>query len=146
MGEIKKYKIIWSPTFIKELDNICDYMTTYLKETAIAKRFYHKVVEKLDSLKYFPERHIKMKIKDIEFRKILLKNYIIIYQINFKTRRSCDSTYISWQSKLFISYINSIILYFLKISVVLFGKVLYNICKMILGECFYEFTKQTNNI
>lgn len=84
MEEIKYYKIIWSPTFIKELDNICLYMSKDLKEPKIAKMFYHKIVNKLETLRFFPERHVKIQIKDIEFRKLTFKNYIIIYQVNFK--------------------------------------------------------------
>ena len=86
MEEIKKYKIIWSPTFKNELDNICSYISEELKEPKIAKKFYLKIIEKLNSLKIFPERHISMKVKNIAFRKLLWKNYVIIYQINFRTR------------------------------------------------------------
>ena len=83
MGEIKEYKIIWSPTFKKEFEDICDYISTQLKEPIIARKIYYRILAKLNSLKYFPEVYIKMQIKDIEFRRILLKNYVIIYQIDF---------------------------------------------------------------
>lgn len=86
MEEIKLYKIIWSPTFIRELDAICDYMATNLMEPKISRNFYHKIVERLNSLKIFPERHKKMQVRDIIFRKLLIKNYVIIYQINFRIR------------------------------------------------------------
>ena len=86
MEEIKLYKIILSPTFINELNTICDYMITNLKEPQLSKIFYRRIIEKLSSLKIFPERHRQLQIKDIIFRKLFFKNYVIIYQINFKSR------------------------------------------------------------
>lgn len=86
MEEIKLYKIIWSPTFIHELNTICDYIAINLMEPKISKLFYHSILERLNSLKLFPERNRKIHVKDIVFRKLIFKNYIIIYQINFKFR------------------------------------------------------------
>jgi len=86
MGEYKQYKIIWSSSFFKELDKICRYVATELKEPKISKKIYRSIVEKINSLKIFPERYIKFQIKDIEFRKISFKNFIIIYQVDFKLR------------------------------------------------------------
>lgn len=86
MEEIRTYKIMWSPSFIRELDKICNYMATDLKEPNIAKAFYGKMMEKLNSLRIFPERHKQMQVRDIAFRKLLVKNYVIIYQIDFKLK------------------------------------------------------------
>ena len=86
MGEIKNYKIIWSPSFKRKLKNICNYILVQLKEPTIAKKFYKGIKSKLYSLSYFPERNLKINIKDIEFRKLFYKNYVILYQVHFENQ------------------------------------------------------------
>ena len=103
MEEIKIYKIIWSPTFKNELDNICSYISEGLKEPKIAKKFYLKIIEQLNSLKIFPERYVSMKVNNITFRKLLWKNYVIIYKINFRTREVFILNIFNWNKNYLFS-------------------------------------------
>lgn len=82
---IRKYTIHPTNTFKEELENIIKYMKYKLKEPIIAKRFYKSIVNELNSLEYLPERNKKIEsfnYKERNIRKLLFKNYIIIYEVN----------------------------------------------------------------
>ena len=99
---INKYKIRPTATFKAELKNIIHYIRINLKEPLIAQKFYDKVIEKISALNYMPERYMKVDIsKNKNIRKIPIKDYLIIYEINKNTRTSFYFTYFSLYSKLF---------------------------------------------
>ncbi len=101
---INKYTIKPSPTFEKELKRIYKHLAFKLKEPVIAQKFYERVIKEIYSLQYFPERYAKIsnyKNKTRNLRKLLINNYIIIYEVNKDTRPSFYFTYISFKSKLF---------------------------------------------
>lgn len=95
----KKYKIIWSPKALKDLDNIHFYIEYYLKERNTANNVVKRILDIIATLNYLPERYAKVKsisteTKDIH--KILVNNYIVIYDIEEDTRTSIYFTYFSW--------------------------------------------------
>lgn len=92
---MKKYKIIWSPPFKRDLDNILNYLSFNLKEPRISKKFYTKVVNNLYTLQYFPEGYPSFILNNKTYKKLFVNKYIIIYQINKNTRTGFCSTYFS---------------------------------------------------
>lgn len=70
-----------------ELDEIYLYIRDKLKEEKIAEKTVKKIREKIRVLNNFPFAHkILTKTKDFEYRKLIIKNYIIIYKINLKEK------------------------------------------------------------
>lgn len=107
MTYIKQYTVLPTATFKEELEEIIYYLKYKLKEQTIAKKFYKKVIEKINSLKFMPERYNKMEQvyeETRDLRKMPVCNYIIIYEVDI-TRKSFYFTYFSWNSKLFKSII-----------------------------------------
>jgi len=98
------YKIIWSKSFKKDLKGICNYVLYTLKEPLTVKELYFTIITSLQSLQYFPKRYYKISTyfnsnnKDI--RKLVIRKYIIIYEVNDMLRRSYYSTYISSEVKI----------------------------------------------
>lgn len=83
---MNKYKINTTRTFEKELQSIYYYISNQLQEPNIAKQNYRKIKEKILTLQYLPERHQKIfesKFKNL--RKLLINNFIIIYEVENKT-------------------------------------------------------------
>lgn len=93
-----KFTVFPTATFKEELEEVIHYFKHRLKELLTAKRFYKKVIDAITSLEFIPERY-----KPIEgiyhktriLRKILVNNYVIIYEVNNNTRTSFYFTYIS---------------------------------------------------
>ena len=58
-----------------------------MKEQLIAKKTVKKIKEKMRNLNYFPfANKLLKKNKNFEYRKLIIKNYIIIYKINLKEK------------------------------------------------------------
>ncbi|MBO4816532.1 MAG: type II toxin-antitoxin system RelE/ParE family toxin [Clostridia bacterium] len=93
---VEKYKIVHTSSFELELYQILKYISFNLLETNIAKKFYKSVKEKINSLTYLPERNAKIYLNDKNFRKILVNNYLIIYEVDNDTRTNLYLTYFSW--------------------------------------------------
>ena len=89
-----KYSIIWSPSFKLELQNIYEYISISLKETCVAKKTYYEIIKAVSSLENFPERYPQIETNRI-LRKLPVKNYIIIYEVDSDSRTSFHLTYIS---------------------------------------------------
>lgn len=78
------YKIITTSNFEIEFQKIYNYISFNLKEPLVARKFYSKIISSITSLNYFPERYPKFsdfKNHNSNIRKIIVNNYIIIYQI-----------------------------------------------------------------
>ena len=89
MDSIRKYSINITPTFANELEGIYKYMVDNLKVPNIAEKFNKKVKNPIFSLMYFPERFSKILISNKDnLRKIIVDNYIIIYEVNSNKRTS----------------------------------------------------------
>lgn len=95
---INKYAIHPSNTFKRELKEILYYFKQKLKDPMIAKNFYKNVIKEINSLEFMPERHIKItnyKDKNRNLHRLLIYNYVIIYEVENDTRSSFYFTYIS---------------------------------------------------
>ena len=77
----KMYIIKTTGTFEKEFNNIIYYISKVLKEKEIAKKFYIRVKESIQSLDYNPEKFQKID-KNSEIRRMIIKNFIILYSVD----------------------------------------------------------------
>lgn len=78
-----KYIITFSNYFYDEIEYIFDYITFRLKEPITAKNLYNDIIYSIYKLEYFPQRHPKINnFKNQNFHKLIVNNYIIIYEIN----------------------------------------------------------------
>lgn len=93
-----EYDIVWSPKAYKDIDKI----SYYLKEEKIAKKLIRNILNSISTLKHFPERYAKIEdINKDNIRKMLVKNYVVIYEVDSDTRASFYFTYLSWKTKLY---------------------------------------------
>ena len=72
---------------MSDLDKIHKYIVNELKEEKIAQKMVQKIMQSIKMLEDFPFAHkLLRKTKNFEYRKIKIKNYIIIYKINLKKK------------------------------------------------------------
>ena len=72
---------------MSELDKIYIYIRDIFKEAKLAEKIIKNIKGKISNLSYFPFAHkIIRKTKNFEYRKFIIKNYIIIYKINLKEK------------------------------------------------------------
>ncbi len=98
MTPLNKYQISWSPQAYKDLKEIYNYISNTLKEKNIAKKITSKLLKSILNLSYLPERYPKISNfndNSKNIRKMLVDNYIIIYEIHNFTRKSIYIKYIS---------------------------------------------------
>lgn len=70
-----------------ELRKMHKYIRDELKEEKISQRLVKKIMQSLKILEDFPRAHkLLRKNKKFEYRKFIIKNYIIIYKINLKEK------------------------------------------------------------
>lgn len=70
-----------------ELEKTYLYIRDELKEAKIAGKIIRKIREKIRILNNFPFAYkLLTKNKNFEYRKFIIKNYIIIYKINLKEK------------------------------------------------------------
>lgn len=68
-----------------ELEEIYLYIKDELKEAKIAEKISKRMREKIQTLKYFPFSYqLISKNEKFEYRKFIIKNYIVIHKINLK--------------------------------------------------------------
>ncbi|MCK9268000.1 MAG: type II toxin-antitoxin system RelE/ParE family toxin [Alkaliphilus sp.] len=83
------YKINVSELAHKDLDQIVSYIAINLASPAAATNFLDKVEECYDYLKHNPLMYAKcqnIRLEKEGYRKIPIKNYILVYKINEKTK------------------------------------------------------------
>lgn len=81
----EKYDIKLSIEAEKDIQNIIIYIKDKLKEPAIAERYARLMKNEIESLAYNPQRYAiidNKKIKDLNVRKLIIKNYIAFYRVN----------------------------------------------------------------
>lgn len=95
---MNKYSIITTNTFKYELKNIYHYIYYILKEPLLADNFYKTVINEISSLKFMPERYMKIlnKNRQRNLRRLPINKYVVIYEINNNTRSSLHLTHLSW--------------------------------------------------
>ena len=84
MDTNKKYKIRFTKECKREMDNIYQYISRKLYSPNSAKELMRMVEKSIYNLKEMPEIHGIIKQHDdldLQYRKIVVKNYIIIYTI-----------------------------------------------------------------
>ena len=81
------YTIKQEKSFKQDLKNIYKYIAHDLNEVKIAIKFVDTVISKLKTLQTFPFAfELYKKEENIEYRKFIVKKYIIIYKINLKEK------------------------------------------------------------
>lgn len=98
MTYIKQYIINQTPPFENELEFIYRYLAFKLNEPTTANKFYRKAIKEIYSLRYLPERYIRIydfTNKGRNLRRLLFDNYVIIYEVDNNTRTSLYFTYFS---------------------------------------------------
>lgn len=81
------FKIKYDKEFYDELGQIYLYIKHRLKEEKIAHKIISKIMEKIKILEIFPKAcKLFKKEKEFEYRKFVIKNYVIIYRINLKEK------------------------------------------------------------
>lgn len=81
----KIYKIILSPIFINEVEDIFFYISKKLHEYDAAKSLLNRINSKIQLLKIYPNMYAKLKDKhklDKIHRKVTIGNYIMIYTVD----------------------------------------------------------------
>ncbi len=85
----EKYKIQLTNKSRNDLKRIVLYIKDELQEPNIAKKYLKRVKEEIKTLEYNPKKFeivdIEVK-KDLEIRKLMIKNYIAFYQIDEKNK------------------------------------------------------------
>lgn len=79
------YKIVFTNDSIAEMDSIYNYISRKLYAPNSAKKLMEKVEEEVQSLKRMPERYEvikKLPEINIEYRRIVVKNFVVIYTIS----------------------------------------------------------------
>ena len=81
----ERYDVKLSIRAKKDLMSIFSYIKDELKEQNIAKKYAKILKTEIESLEYFPQKYSIIdneKIKDLNMRKHIIKNYIAFYRIN----------------------------------------------------------------
>lgn len=84
---ITKCDIRYNKSFISELRRIPRYYIKKLNDNKNAYRIVENMMERIKILEQFPFLgKLIRKNKNFEYRKFIIKNYIIIYKINLKEK------------------------------------------------------------
>ena len=86
---LEKYKIIFEPRAVNDLNEIIKYISYALKEPEIAKRIYNSIKMHLLSLESMPYRHKLLDdelFRNMEIRRIPVENYTAFYFVNEKSK------------------------------------------------------------
>ena len=81
------YNLIFSPEFIKDLNDTFEYISLTLSNEQAAKELMKEIDDSIMNLKTLPEMYplAQEPLDILGYRKIIIKNYIIIYSINKKS-------------------------------------------------------------
>ena len=83
---VHKFKIIYLETFQKDLARCLISIQFYSNNSLNSNKFYIKLEKIVDILKDFPEIFPIIKIRNEIVRKIVINQFIIIYQINYNQK------------------------------------------------------------
>ena len=86
---LKKYKVQLSNQAKEDYKSIIRYIKYKLLEPNIAERYAELIKNELNTLKNNPQRFAIIDydiIKKYNFRKLIIKNYIVFYRINEDTK------------------------------------------------------------
>ena len=80
-----QYKVIITPTALKEMNRIYDYILADLYADIAAEDLMNLVEEKIQNLKYAPKIYAEIEEFDElrrRYRRIVVNNYVILYTID----------------------------------------------------------------
>lgn len=81
------YNIKQEETFKEEIKELYRYISSNLNEKKIAIRLVNTIISKLKILEVFPFAYkLYKKEENFEYRKFIVKNYVIIYKIKKKLK------------------------------------------------------------
>ncbi len=81
------YNIKQEETFKEEIKELYRYISSNLNEKKIAIRLVNTIISKLKILEVFPFAYkLYKKEENFEYRKFIVKNYVIIYKINLNKK------------------------------------------------------------
>ena len=84
------FEVEFTNECIEEMTEIYDYIANQLKETNAAKRLLSEVMGKVLDLSFSPELYMKLGKNDKlrrEYHRIVVKNYSVLYTIDFESRK-----------------------------------------------------------
>lgn len=83
-----KYEIVLTDTAKEELDKIYEYISKTLKEEPAANRLMEKIENSILVLEEHPYsgREVHIKPHDEVYRKLVIDNYIALYEVNEKQK------------------------------------------------------------
>lgn len=105
--DINQYKVIITPTAFREMNRIYEYIAEDLYAEKAAKMLMKQVEVAIQKLKYAPEIHIKIeKFDDLKrrYRKIIIKNYEILYTID-KEKKVVYVSHMYYGKRNYLEYI-----------------------------------------
>ena len=79
-----KYSIRYTPTFIKQFNNILSYFIHKLNNKIVAENFYNEVIQEIENRSINPknyEEYIGNKKRKNAYYRIYVKNYTIFYVV-----------------------------------------------------------------
>lgn len=82
---IKKYKVIVLPKFDNEFYKIFGYVIKHSKKNKVHYKLFEQIIQKLQQLEYMPKIYTKIEKSDElgrRYRRIIIKQYIILYTID----------------------------------------------------------------
>lgn len=85
-----EFEVEFTNQCIEEMDEIYNYITNKLKEKEAVKRLISKVNQKILGLSKTPELYIKIGKADRlkrEYHRMVVKNYVVLYTIDYNTRK-----------------------------------------------------------
>ena len=81
------YNVKQAEAFKRKLRNIYEYICYELEEPNIAIKLINLITEKINTIKQFPLAFEKLfKKENLEYRKFVVKNYVIIYRVDLENR------------------------------------------------------------
>lgn len=80
------YDLIFSPEFAKDLNDAFEYISLTLSNEQAAKKLMKEIDNAIMNLKTMPEMYplAREPLDILGYRKIVIKNYIIIYSVDKK--------------------------------------------------------------
>lgn len=84
------FEVEFTDACIEEMTEIYEYISHNLKEDNIAKRLMTEVIDRVLDLANAPELYMKIgKVDRLkrEYHRMVVKNYVILYTIDFEKRK-----------------------------------------------------------
>ena len=82
---MEKYKVVWSPKALTDLNRSYRYIFRNLKEPDTARNLYNKIMNNVLALENLPQRNPDLMyygIYDKHSRRLRVENYIILYDVD----------------------------------------------------------------